>query len=49
MNRGETRTPEQWGALRAWAWGASHAIDYYETDPDVDASEMFLGRMHAGS
>lgn len=40
VNRGETRTPEQWGALRAWAWGASRAIDYYETDPDVDASRL---------
>lgn len=40
VNKGETRTPEQWGALRAWAWGASRAIDYYETDPDVDASRL---------
>lgn len=40
VNKGETRAPEQWGALRAWAWGASRAIDYYETDPDVDASRL---------
>lgn len=39
-NKGELRTPEQWGALRAWAWGASRAIDYYETDSDVDASRL---------
>ena len=39
-NKGETRAPEQWGALRAWAWGASRAIDYYETDPDIDASRL---------
>lgn len=40
VNKGETRTPEQWGSLRAWAWGASRAIDYYESDPDVDASRL---------
>lgn len=40
VNKGENRTPEQWGALRAWAWGASRAIDYYETDPDVDARRL---------
>lgn len=39
-NQGEGRTPEQWGTLRAWAWGASRAIDYYETDPDVDAGRL---------
>lgn len=40
VNKGETRTPEQWGSLRAWAWGASRAVDYFETDPDVDASRL---------
>jgi len=40
VNKGKTRTPDQWGSLRAWAWGASRAIDYYETDPDVDASRL---------
>ncbi len=40
VNKGETRTPEQWGSLRAWAWGASRALDYFETDPDVDASRL---------
>lgn len=40
VNKGETRTPDQWGALRAWAWGSSRAIDYFETDPDVDANRL---------
>jgi hypothetical protein len=39
-NRGERRTPEQWGSLKAWAWGASRAVDYFEADPDVDANRL---------
>lgn len=39
-NKGQPRTPDQWGALRAWAWGASRALDYFETDKDVNAKEV---------
>jgi GH35 family endo-1,4-beta-xylanase len=39
-NRGQPRTPEQWGALRAWAWGASRGLDYLETVPAVDAKRV---------
>jgi lysophospholipase L1-like esterase len=39
-NKGARRTPEQWGALRAWAWGAARALDYLETLPEVDAKHV---------
>src|SRR5262249_35902422 len=39
-NRGQPRKPEDWGALRAWAWGASRALDYLETDPSIDAKKV---------
>ena len=40
VNKGEPRKPDDWGALRAWAWGASRAIDYFETDKDVDVKRL---------
>jgi hypothetical protein len=39
-NKGQPRKPEDWGALRAWAWGASRALDYFQTDPAVDAKHV---------
>ncbi len=39
-NRGQPRTPEQWGALRSWGWGASRALDYLETEPKVDKTKV---------
>jgi hypothetical protein len=39
-NRGAPRKPEDWGALRAWAWGASRALDWLSTDPKVDAKRV---------
>ncbi len=40
VNQGQPRKPEDWGALRAWAWGAARGLDYLETDPAVDAKKV---------
>jgi hypothetical protein len=36
-NKGQPRKPDDWGSLRAWAWGAARGLDYLETDPAVNA------------
>lgn len=40
VNKGKPRKPDDWGALRAWAWGASRGLDYLETDSAVDAKKV---------
>ena len=40
VNKGQPRKLDDWGALRAWAWGASRALDYFETDKAVDAKHV---------
>ncbi|MFO1460493.1 MAG: acetylxylan esterase [Verrucomicrobiota bacterium] len=40
VNQGQPRKPDDWGALRAWAWGAARALDYLETDPSVNARQV---------
>ena len=40
VNHGQPRTPDQWGALRAWGWGAGRARDYLQTDPGGDAKHV---------
>ena len=42
MNKGERRKPDDWGSLRAWAWGASRVLDYFETDKSVDAKRVAI-------
>ena len=39
-NQGLPRKPDDWGALRAWGWGASRGLDYLETEPGVNAKRV---------
>ncbi len=43
-NKGQPRSPEDWGALRAWGWGVSRLIDYFEANPDsgVDPAKVCI-------
>ncbi|MBC3784691.1 acetylxylan esterase [Spirosoma utsteinense] len=41
-NKGGYRKPDEWGGLRAWAWGASRALDYLATDKDVDVKRVAI-------
>ena len=45
VNHGQTRRLDDWGALRAWAWGASRALDYLESDKSVDAKRVGIEGM----
>jgi hypothetical protein len=40
LNKGQPRKPDDWGSLRAWAWGAARALDYLETDSAADATHV---------
>lgn len=41
-NKGQPRKPDDWGALRAWQWGVSQMINYFEANPEskVDATKI---------
>jgi hypothetical protein len=49
VNKGQPRRLDDWGVLRAWAWGDSKLLDYLQTDPDVDGKKVgVMGHSRGG-
>jgi hypothetical protein len=45
----ENRPTDLWGTIAAWAWGASRAMDYFESDSDINSNQvMVVGHSRGG-
>ena len=42
INKGEPRKLDDWGTLKAWAWGAGRALDFLESDSAVDSKRVVI-------
>ena len=42
-SKGQPRKPDDWGALRAWQWGVSRMVDYFEAHPDTLVDPKKIG------
>ncbi|MCG6913680.1 acetylxylan esterase [bacterium BMS3Abin03] len=42
VNKGQPRKLDDWGTLRAWAWGASRALDYLISDKSIDGNKVVI-------
>jgi len=42
MNKGQNRKADDWGSLRAWAWGTSRMLDFFATQKQIDAKKIAL-------
>ncbi len=49
VNKGQPRSLDDWGVLRAWGWGDSRIVDYLLTDPGVDGTKIgVMGHSRGG-
>jgi hypothetical protein len=49
VNKGRPRSLSDWGVLRAWAWADSRALDYLQTDPNVNGKRVgVMGHSRGG-